>query len=131
MNDGEDHAAAGAFGPAVPILRIFDEQKAREFYVDFLGFKIDFEHRFSADAPLYIGASLSKCLIHLSEHHGDATPGARIRIQCGDVAHFAAVLAENVYKFARPGKPEATPWGTVELTIADPFGNRLTFWQAE
>ena len=30
----------------IPILRIFDEVKAKEFYVDFLGFKIDWDHRF-------------------------------------------------------------------------------------
>jgi hypothetical protein len=28
----------------IPILRIFDEVKAREFYVDFRGFNIDWEH---------------------------------------------------------------------------------------
>ena len=33
-------------GRITPILRIFDEAKAREFYVDFLGFKVDWEHRF-------------------------------------------------------------------------------------
>jgi hypothetical protein len=29
------------FGKTTPILRIFDEAKAREFYVDFLGFGVD------------------------------------------------------------------------------------------
>ena len=29
------------FGPATPIFRMFDEAKARELYVDFLGFTID------------------------------------------------------------------------------------------
>jgi catechol 2,3-dioxygenase-like lactoylglutathione lyase family enzyme len=38
---------------AIPLLRIFSEAKAREFYVDFLGFSIDWEHRFQADFPLY------------------------------------------------------------------------------
>jgi hypothetical protein len=32
------------FARATPILRIFDEAKARELYVDFLGFTIDWEH---------------------------------------------------------------------------------------
>jgi hypothetical protein len=31
---------------AVPILRMMDEAKTREFYLDFLGFSIDFSHRF-------------------------------------------------------------------------------------
>jgi catechol 2,3-dioxygenase-like lactoylglutathione lyase family enzyme len=31
------------FGKTTPILRIFDEAKAREFYVDFLGFRVDWD----------------------------------------------------------------------------------------
>ena len=34
-----------------PILRIFDEARAREFYVHFLGFKVDWEHRFEPGLP--------------------------------------------------------------------------------
>jgi catechol 2,3-dioxygenase-like lactoylglutathione lyase family enzyme len=41
------------FGRTTPILRIFDEAKAKEFYVDFLGFKVDWEHRFEETLPLY------------------------------------------------------------------------------
>jgi Glyoxalase superfamily protein len=52
---GEDDRATGViFSKTIPILRIFDIVKAREFYVDYLGFAIDWEHRFSADAPLYM-----------------------------------------------------------------------------
>ena len=42
-----------AFQQAVPILRIFSVEKAREFYLDFLGFTWDWEHRFDDNAPLY------------------------------------------------------------------------------
>ena len=31
---------------AIPILRIFSVDKAKEFYVGFLGFSVDWEHRF-------------------------------------------------------------------------------------
>ena len=58
---------------AIPILRIFDEAKAREFYVDFLGFTIDWEHRFEPGLPLYMQVSKDDCILHLSEHHGDGT----------------------------------------------------------
>ena len=57
-----------------PVFRIFDEDKAREFYVEFLGDEL---------------------------------------------------LAKG-YKFARPGIDD-TPWGTREMSVRDPFGNRLTF----
>ena len=41
------------FTRVVPILRIFDVAKADEFYLGFLGFSVDWDHRFDADAPLY------------------------------------------------------------------------------
>jgi hypothetical protein len=35
----------------MPVLRIFSVEKAREFYLDYLGFQVDFEHRFDERAP--------------------------------------------------------------------------------
>ena len=46
-----------AFTRIATLIRIFDENKAKEFYVEFLGFNIDFEHRDSDDAPLYMQVS--------------------------------------------------------------------------
>jgi len=42
----------------VPILRIFSVEKAREFYVGFLDFTWDWEHRFDDNAPIYAQVSL-------------------------------------------------------------------------
>ena len=44
------------FGPVIPVLRIFDVAKAREFYGEFLGFAIDWEHTFDDHAPVYLQA---------------------------------------------------------------------------
>jgi uncharacterized glyoxalase superfamily protein PhnB len=118
-----------SFGSVVPVFRIFDEQKAREFYLGFLGFSVLFEHRFEDNFPLYMGIKLSNCTLHLSEHHGDACPGASIRIQTSDVKELHKALSAKDYKYAKPGGPENTPWGTFELSISDPFGNRLAFVQ--
>ena len=113
-------------GAVTPILRIFDESKAREFYVDFLGFTVDFEHRFEPSAPLYMQVSRGDCRLHLSEHHGDASPGAKVRIAIDDVEALHAELIGKRYKYNRPGV-ETMPWGTREMTAHDPFLNRLTF----
>lgn len=40
-----------SFGKTTPILRIFDEGKALEFYVEFLGFHVDWQHRFEPGFP--------------------------------------------------------------------------------
>ncbi len=62
-------------GSTTPILRSFDETKAREFYLDFLGFSLDWEHRFEEGPPLYMQISNGDCVLHISEHHGDCSPG--------------------------------------------------------
>ena len=113
------------FGRTTPILRIFDEAKAREFYVDFLGFKVDWEHRFEPGLPFYMQVSKDDCVLHLSEHHGDCSPGAAVRIETSDLDGFHTELMSKGYKHARPGV-EQTPWGTRELSVRDAFGNRLT-----
>lgn len=114
---------------AVPILRIFDEQKAKEFYIDFLGFSIDWEHRFEDHFPLYMQIFYSGCILHLSEHHGDCCPGSAIRIEVDQIRTLHANLLEKNYKYARPGL-EQTPWQTEEISVQDPFGNRIIFSQS-
>ena len=112
-----------------PILRSFDETLAREFYLRFLGFQVVFEHRFPPGAPLYLGIARDACSLHLSEHHGDATPGASMRIQVTDVDALCAELHAKDYAHARPHVQDM-PWGTRDFTVTDPFGNRLTFTSA-
>jgi uncharacterized glyoxalase superfamily protein PhnB len=115
-----------SFGKTTPILRIFDEAKAKEFYVDFLGFKVDWEHRFEPGLPLYMQISKNGCVLHLSEHHGDCCPGAAMRIETTELDAFHTELIAKAYKYYRPGI-EKMPWGTRDMSVQDPFGNRLTF----
>ena len=117
------------FGNPTPILRSFDEDKAKEFYLDFLGFELDWEHRFEAGLPLYIQISRGKCVLHISEHHGDSSPGAALRIETEDLEQYHEQLIDKEYKYARPTIQEM-PWGTRDMTIRDPFGNKVTFTTA-
>jgi catechol 2,3-dioxygenase-like lactoylglutathione lyase family enzyme len=110
----------------IPILRIFDFPKAREFYLDFLGCVIDWEHGDDEGLPRYLQVSRGELRLHLSEHHGDASPGARVFIEAAGLAELHAELSAKNYKHNRPGL-EKTPWGSLELEVIDPFGNRLSF----
>ncbi len=114
-------------GPATPILRSFDEAKAREFYVDFLGFEAESEHRFEPDTPLYLSLRMGDCSLHLSEHFGDASPGGAIRIEVEDVHSYCAELNAKRYRHARPGVVRQ-PFGVDEMIVRDPFSNRVVFF---
>ncbi len=110
----------------IPVLRIFDEAKAREFYIDWLGCAVDFEHRFDPAAPLYMGVSLKGLKLHLSEHHGDGTPGTHVFIRCQNLRAWNAGLLAKDYRYNRPGVENAF-WGGICMTLTDPFSNKLIF----
>ena len=110
----------------IPIIRIFDYNKAIEFYVDWLGFKIEWEHVFEKGMPVYMEVVRDGITLHLSEHHGDASPGARVFIWCTDLKEYHQLLIDKKYKYNRPGLEEAF-YGAWCMEVHDPFGNRLTF----
>lgn len=109
----------------VPILRTFPGAEALRFYVDFLGFTVDWEHRFGDGMPLYQQVSREDCVLHLSEHHGDATPGSAVRIEISDVRRLQRELADSPIYPLRIGL-ESQAWGE-DIAVPDPFGNRIIF----
>lgn len=113
-----------------PIVRIFDEVKAREFYIDWLGFSVDFEHRIEPDTPLYMGISMGDVKIHLSEHHGDGSPNHILTVHCKGLREFHSNL--KPYKYYRP-TVENYQWmeGYISMMVYDPFNNRLIFLEKE
>jgi catechol 2,3-dioxygenase-like lactoylglutathione lyase family enzyme len=114
------------FDGAVPILRIFSVEKAKEFYVDFLGFAVDWEHRFDSRAPLYMQVSRAGLQLHLSEHHGDACPGSTVFVRMKGIEIFHREITAKGYGYMRPGIEDAT-WNARVMEVTDPFGNRLRF----
>lgn len=118
--------AAITFGRVVPILRTFDLAKADEFYLEYLGFHLDWDHRFDTNSPVYRQISRGDLILHLSEHHGDGSPGARLRVTTRGVEAFHKELVAKNYRSMRPGL-ETTPWNRREIGVIDPFGNLIRF----
>lgn len=114
------------FERAIPTLRIFSVEKALDFYVGFLGFQKDWEHRFSEDAPVYMQVSRDGLQLHLSEHHGDGTPGTHIMILMKGIDAYHAEIAAKPYKYYNPAVEERF-WGAKGMGVIDPFGNHIEF----
>lgn len=126
LPDGRGARKSGIrFERASPIMRIFDERKAKEFYLGFLGFALDWEHRFGDNFPLYAQVSRAGLVIHLSEHHGDASPGATAFVTMRGMDAYRDELAERDYTYLKPGIEEQ-PWGRM-MSVTDPFSNRIRF----
>ena len=126
MSDAVKSAAGPSLNQAIPILRIFSVDKAKEFYLGFLGFTMDWEHRVGENLPLYAQVSRSGIVLHLSEHHGDACPGAATMVMMKGIEDFHRELTATGYRYFKPGI-ENEPWGARVMKVTDPFGNRLLF----
>ena len=112
----------------VPLLRMFDSAAAYDFYLDYLGFEVQWEHRFEPDLPLYTRIRRDGTTIDLTEHHGDGTPGTVLWIPVDDVAALHEELIGKRHPRSRPGVDRDAPGGPT-LTVTDPSGNTLRFCQ--
>ena len=114
---------------AIPVLRIFNAELASAFYVDWLGFAMDWQHQFGPDFPKYFQISRDGVVLHLTEHYGDCSPGAKLLIHIDDVEALHRELTARPHPNMRP-EIETAPWDARIMMLTDPFGNRLCFNQA-
>ena len=114
---------------SIPIFRIFSVEKAKEFYIGFLGFAVDWEHKFDAAAPVYMQVSLAGCVFHLSEHRGDCCPGSTVFVRVTGLDDYHREIMAKGYGFMRPGV-ERTFHDSKSMEVIDPFGNRIRFDEA-
>lgn len=116
------------FSPGVPVLRVMSVAQALPFYLDYLGFSLDWEHRFEPGLPVYAQVSRSSAVLHLSEHHGDGSPNGVVWIPVRDVVALHKELAARPNAPVRPGIDLDAPGGPT-LRVLDPYGNILRFAQ--
>lgn len=109
----------------IPQLRTTNASRSLQFYEGGLGFKIDWKHQFEPGFPLFIQLTRNSQTIFLTEHTGDCHVGSAVYFVVPDVDRcFADFTGRGVV----PTEPPAdTPWGTREMLLTDPDGNRLRF----
>ncbi len=109
----------------VPTFRITNYKKAIEFYIDLLGFSIDWEHRFGKTEPVYMQISKNGLVLHLSENKRYKT-GVIIFVETKGIEKFHDSILNRKSKNQIPDIL-TTNWKTKQMEIEDPFGNLLRF----
>lgn len=108
-----------------PQLRMTNWDRSKQFYVDGLGFHVDWEHRFGPGFPVFTQLTRDGLSLFLTEHAGDCQVGGAAYFVVDDVD---ALYGEIRGRGIRPSQPpEDTPWQTREMDVIDPDGNRLRF----
>lgn len=108
-----------------PQLRMTNWERARAFYVDGLGFKVDWEHRFEPGLPVFASLTRDGLSLFLTEHAGDCQVGGGAYLVVDDVDALFREINSRGIKAAEP--PGDTEWHAREMTVVDPDGNRLRF----
>ncbi|MGO7508379.1 glyoxalase superfamily protein, partial [Rhizobium johnstonii] len=73
----------------------------------FLGFHLDWEPRFGENFPLYCQVSRAGMALHLSEHSGAASPGAKAFVRVATIRAYHAELSGKDYRYMEHGVEEA------------------------
>jgi hypothetical protein len=115
-----------AFQQVIPVLRIFSVDKAHDFYVNYLGFSVDWQHQFDDVAPHYLQISRAGMTLHLTEHHGDCCPGATVFVWMTGIELYHHELTGKQYGDLKP-TIQRTFYDSLCLVVTDPFGNRIRF----
>jgi len=69
----------------VPALRITNYERSKKFYLDQLGFILEWEHRFEPTFPVFMSVALDGMRLYLTEHSGDCQVGGLVHFVVSDV----------------------------------------------
>ena len=111
-----------------PILRMLDEAEGRAFYVDYLGFEVDWECRFNPDAPVFMQVRLGDAHIHLDGHANEDSPKSQVNIPVLGLRNYCDLLIAKGADYPKPCIEDVRYVGRpTDMNVEDPFGNLLIF----
>lgn len=119
-------------GSSIPVIRMLDEAASKSFYIDYLGYQIDWEHRFRDDpeSPLYLQVSLGESRLHLNGHADQSSPVCEVRVPVDGIDAFCQFLSEKTYSDEKPEVVDPRYAGeNQDLNLIDPSGNHIVFWR--
>jgi catechol 2,3-dioxygenase-like lactoylglutathione lyase family enzyme len=106
----------------VPTLHIAEYERSRRFYVEGLGFRIDWEWH-QEPGPRFLQVSRAGMRLYLSERADDCPSGAQVHLYVTDVDGWQAELLTR--GIVAEHAPTDRPWGNREMLVRDPDGNKL------
>jgi catechol 2,3-dioxygenase-like lactoylglutathione lyase family enzyme len=114
----------------IPALRMTNFEESKRFYTDGLGFKVDWEHRFKPNFPVFMQVSRDEMTIYLSEHRGDCQPGGLVHFFVPNVDAWYEELRQTIPRVragvcSLVGPPSEGIPGLRDMTVIDPDGNKL------
>ena len=133
MSDPQKHSFS--FESSIPVLRMLDEKKTKAFYLDYLGFEVEWEHRFTLESPsssLYMQIRQGASVLHLNGHADDQAPTTEVRIPVHGLEEYCQWLGGKSNGGEKPEVVDPRYEGRkTDMNLIDPSGNLIVFWLAK
>src|SRR5262245_17871125 len=100
----------------VPALRMTNYDRSKAFYVDLLGFRVEWEHRFEPNFPVFMSIARDGMQIYLTEHRGDCQVGGLVHFVIKDVQ---ACFREFAARGVKPTELPNNDLGFLNMTVTD------------
>ena len=109
-----------------PVFQITDYPQAVAFYIDWLGFSIDWEDEVTVDGGRYLQVSRGSIVLHLTNTTHQSCAGSRAIAEFTGLAAFHRILMQKASVFPMP-ELQKTTWHdkVMQLELVDPAGNCL------
>lgn len=121
-------------GSSIPVLRMLDETKTKSFYLHYLGYTINWEHRFreSESSPLYAQVSQGESVLHLNGHADENSPTCEVRVPVQHLDLYCEYLCAKEMGFGEPSVDDPRYEGrNTDMNLVDPSGSQLVFWSPQ
>jgi len=110
----------------IPALRITQYARSKAFYLERLGFELEWEHRFAPHFPVFMSIVRDGMRLFLSEHAGDCQVGGLVHFVIPDVDVWHR---EFQHRGVQATDPPNNDLGFRNMTVTDPDGNQLRFME--
>src|SRR5215467_183617 len=110
----------------VPALRITNYERSKKFYLDQLGFVLEWEHRFEPKFPVFMSVALDGMRLYLTEHTGDCQVGGLVHFLVSDVDALHGIFKNRQVSITEAPNDDL---GFRNMTVTDPDGNQLRFME--
>ena len=110
----------------IPALRITQYARSKAFYLERLGFELEWEHRFEPHFPVFMSVVRDGMRLYLSEHAGDCQVGGLVHFVIPDVDVWHR---EFQHRGVQATDPPNNDLGFRNMTVTNPDGNQLRFME--
>lgn len=110
----------------IPTFRITNDDRSKAFYLEQLGFELEWEHRFEPHFPVFMSVVRDGMRLYLSQHRGDCQVGGLVHFVVPAVDEWALEFQQRGVQLTQPPNDDL---GFRNMTITDPDGNQLRFMQ--